>query len=305
MKSKLSGAAFLMFLLCAACPAGAQVNQFLNSTTETSSASKTEPTTPRGAILIRVVQPNKKPFAAQALVQLLSARTHSSTYATTQENGSASFDDLAPGRYTITVSAAGYRTTQRTADVLSHSNQYESTIELHRDRSAIAVISHDELQPAAAANESGAASLDPTKQSEPLLDSQWRPAGVDQEKLLTALDTPCPCQQILHGVSERVVELVTNINRFAATERITSESLNDQGKAIESERRKFDYVVSINKFNTGDLDVDEFRNGNDGYLGFPDGIATLGLPSLAFVFHPDYSGGYTFDCEGLGNWKGH
>src|SRR6185437_11493434 len=36
---------------------------------------------------------------------------------------------------------------------------------------------------------------------------------------------------------------------------------------------------------------------------FPDRIATLGLPSLALVFHERYRDGYVFDCEGLGEWN--
>ena len=310
MKSKVSGAAILIFFLCTARPAAAQISQLLTSTTgtsttETPSLPKTEPPTSTSAILIRVIEANKNLFAGQALVQLLSVRTQSSVYAATEPNGKVTFNGLEPGRYTIKVSAAGYRTTQRTADISAPHSRYESIVELHRDPSPVAIISHDSSdQPADPTDDETEHS---TKPQVPTADEvrSWKPMGVDSEKLVTALDTPCPCEDVLNGASHRVEEFVENINRFAATERLVSENLNSQGKVIETQRRKFDYVVSIDKLTSGDLDVDEFRNGYDSYAGFPDQIATLGLPSLAFVFHPKYREGYNFTCEGLGAWQGH
>jgi hypothetical protein len=305
MNSKITGAVILMFFPCTAHPAAAQVSQFLNTSTPTPSLPKTEPPTATSAILIRVIEANKNPFAGQALVQLLSVRTQSSVYAATEQNGEATFDGLQPGRYTIKVSAAGYRTTQSTADISPRHSHYESVVELHRDPSAIAIISHGSSRPTSSAVDGEAEHS--TKLQVATVDeaSGWRPIGVDSEKLLTALDTPCPCQDVLNGVSHRAEEFVDNINRFAATERLVAEDLNAEGKVVETERRKFDYVVSIAKLNSGDLDVDEFRNGYDTYAGFPDQIATLGLPSLAFVFHPKYRDDYNFACEGLGAWQGH
>ena len=37
---------------------------------------------------------------------------------------------------------------------------------------------------------------------------------------------------------------------------------------------------------------------------FPDGIATLGLPGLALIFHPRNAGNYDLVCEGLSRWDG-
>ena len=133
----------------------------------------------------------------------------------------------------------------------------------------------------------------------------WHPVAVDEEVLPVATGMACPAQAVLDNVSQRVDEFVDNVNRFDATERIVNQDLTSSGKVISTERRKFDYEVSINTLRSGDLEVDETRNGTDAYDDFPDRIATLGLPSLALVFHQRYRDGYVFDCEGLGEWKGH
>ena len=104
---------------------------------------------------------------------------------------------------------------------------------------------------------------------------------------------------------QRADELAQNANRFAATEQVLHEDLDDTGNVVLTERRKFDYMVSITQLSSGDLEVDEFRNGTDGYGDFPAHIATLGLPSLAFIFHERYRNDYRFDCRGLGEWHGH
>lgn len=307
MKSKVSGAAILILFLCTARPATAQISQFLNSTTETRSLSNVEPSPATSAILIRVIETNKQPLAQQAVVQLLPASTQSAVYAATESDGRVAFDDLAPGKYTITVSAAGYKTTQRTADIAPSHNRYEALVEMHRDPSAIAITSHDshDEMPSEISNSANSDSEAPKLNTEAAELEPWKSLGVDQERLVTALGTPCPCQQVLGGASQRAEQLADNINRFDATERLVSEDLDAEGKVTATQRRKFDYVVSIDKLISGDLDVDEFRNGNDGFDVFPDQIATLGLPTLAFIFHPRYSNEYRFTCEGLANWRGH
>lgn len=131
----------------------------------------------------------------------------------------------------------------------------------------------------------------------------WHPVGVDEEVLPVATGMACPAQAILDNVETRVDEFVDNVDRFDATERIVNQDLTSSGKVISTERRKFDYEVNIKTLQSGDLEVDEARNGTDAYDDFPDRIATLGLPSLALVFHERYRDGYVFDCEGLGEWN--
>ncbi|HTU33459.1 MAG TPA: tetratricopeptide repeat protein [Candidatus Acidoferrum sp.] len=132
----------------------------------------------------------------------------------------------------------------------------------------------------------------------------WHPVGVDEEVLPIATGMACPAQTVLDNATLRVDEFVENVNRFDAIEQIVNQDLTRSGRVISTEKRKFDYEVNIRRVQFGDLEVDEARNGTDAYDDFPDRIATLGLPSLALVFHERYRDGYVFDCEGLGEWNG-
>ncbi len=132
----------------------------------------------------------------------------------------------------------------------------------------------------------------------------WHPEGVDQEELPMAAGVVCPAQSVLDNTTQRVDEFVADVNRFDAAEHLLNQDIGNSGKVLSTEHRKFDYVVSINKLPSGFLAVDESRNGTDGYANFPDQIETLGLPTLALVFHQRYRDGYQFHCEGLGEWRG-
>lgn len=132
----------------------------------------------------------------------------------------------------------------------------------------------------------------------------WRPEPVDAEKPSLAAGMVCPMQSVLNDATQRVDDFVADVNRFDAVERLLHENLNSSGKVVSTEHRKFDYVVSISQLRPGTLDVDETRNGTDGFEDFPDNIATIGLPSLALIFHQDYRDDYVFNCEGLGEWDG-
>lgn len=131
----------------------------------------------------------------------------------------------------------------------------------------------------------------------------WHPANVDDEKPLLASGTVCPASEVIAGTGKRVKELVDNIGRFEATERVLHEELDPTGKPSAAENRKFDYIASISEVN-GRLAVDEYRAGLTDQADFPDHITTLGLPALALAFHPLLRDDYQMTCEGLGRWQG-
>ena len=90
-----------------------------------------------------------------------------------------------------------------------------------------------------------------------------------------------------------------DVDRFTATESLTHESINKHGIASAREKRKFDYVVSIQEVLHGHLGVTEYRNGGGAQTQFPSGIVTYGLPALVLIFHPYYAPNYEMTCEGL------
>jgi tetratricopeptide (TPR) repeat protein len=137
-----------------------------------------------------------------------------------------------------------------------------------------------------------------------LTESTWGPPGVDDVKPPVAPGVPCPEQQVLDGVGERMRQLVDNIAKFAAVEDLVHQQLDKTGNPISRETRKFNYVASIKDDPPGSLDVEEYRNLRYGVTDLPDHIVTKGFVTLALIFLPDVRVDFQMSCEGLGNWHG-
>jgi hypothetical protein len=138
----------------------------------------------------------------------------------------------------------------------------------------------------------------------PVTETNWIPPDVDQEKITLDPGAACQLDDVIHATGDRVKELVQNVDRFTATEKVDHYSLSPLGLQISKETRKFDYMVEIRQFGDHDLDVQEYRNGSVSAQQFPGHIGTIGLPTVALVFHPYYQEKYEFSCEGRGAWRG-
>ena len=138
----------------------------------------------------------------------------------------------------------------------------------------------------------------------PTTETNWLPPDVDEQKVALDPGTSCQLDEVIQASSERVKELVENVNRFTATEEVEHAKLSPLGLQISKETRKFDYMVEIRPFGAHELDVQEYRNGSVSGQQFPEHIATNGLPTLVLVFHPYYQDKYQFACEGRGMWRG-
>ena len=136
-----------------------------------------------------------------------------------------------------------------------------------------------------------------------LIPSSWLPADVDDAVPAVAPRIPCSLDEVLQKSGQRLQELVKNVDKFTATENVMHESFNKWGFPSRAKNFKFNYVVSVEESRPGVFSVYEFRDGDSGPGNFPDGIATMGLPALVFVFHPNYSGTFEMVCEGLGHWN--
>lgn len=132
----------------------------------------------------------------------------------------------------------------------------------------------------------------------------WKPIDVDSVTPAVAPGVTCPQGKVLWNAGERVQDLVSDLAKFDATEEVHHEELDSKGIPKKEVTLKFDYVASIAEPKPGSFLVDEFRMGRTGAEEFPDNIATKGLPTLAFVFHPDMRDDFDMECEGLGTWKG-
>jgi tetratricopeptide (TPR) repeat protein len=135
--------------------------------------------------------------------------------------------------------------------------------------------------------------------------AQWMPPDVDERVPPVEAGASCSLDDVVGKAGKQLLELVSDVDRFAATESLMHESVNKYGVAAYPEKRKFAYVVAIQEVRTGYLNVEEYRNGAGGVSAdFPDGVATNGLPALVLIFHPYNAVNFEMTCEGLARWNG-
>jgi len=154
---------------------------------------------------------------------------------------------------------------------------------------------------AAAASEMAAMNKDATALPMPF---KWMPPDVDEKVPPVEAGASCAVDDVVSKAGNQLIELISDVDRFAATESLTHESINRSGLASYPEKRKFDYVVSILEVQQGYLNVEEYRNAGGSPADFPDGVATNGLPALVLIFHPYNAMNFEMTCEGLARWNG-
>jgi hypothetical protein len=89
---------------------------------------------------------------------------------------------------------------------------------------------------------------------------KWEvPADIDQAMPPAVTEIPCPLPQLLHGVSERVEELVSNLLQFSARERIEHVEIGRNGNPHRARKTNFTYVAQINQSASGSPSVEEYR----------------------------------------------
>jgi len=135
--------------------------------------------------------------------------------------------------------------------------------------------------------------------------SKWMPPDVDEKVPPVEAGASCAVDDVVSKAGQQLTTLISDVDRFAATESLTHEFIGKSGLASYPEKRKFDYVVSIQEMQHGYLNVEEYRNGHGGSTAdFPDGVATNGLPALVLIFHPYNAINFEITCEGLARWNG-
>jgi tetratricopeptide (TPR) repeat protein len=132
----------------------------------------------------------------------------------------------------------------------------------------------------------------------------WQPPGIDETKLSVAAGVTCPLTNAIEMSGNRVKELVTDVSRIAAIERLLHEQVDEIGNPITKETRDYNYVASVTEDKPGFLEVDEYRSAHLGLSDYPDHIASSGFAALALVFHPDMRDNFDMTCEGQGDWHG-
>ena len=95
-----------------------------------------------------------------------------------------------------------------------------------------------------------------------------------------------------------------NVDKFTATEVVDHQKVDRSGQLGIPEIRKFNYLVTISQTPSGNMNVEEYRNGGSSADRFPDQIGTIGTPTLVLIFHPHHAKDVQMTCEGLSQWRG-
>jgi len=130
----------------------------------------------------------------------------------------------------------------------------------------------------------------------------WAPPDIDQVIPPVHTDESCPLEAMLKGASQHAEELVDNLQRFSAIERIEHVEYGKDGKRRNSQSRIYSYVAQIESNPSGSLRVQEYR---ESHLELPaTPLADTGTSAFALIFHPRHINNFDFRCEGKTELRG-
>lgn len=130
--------------------------------------------------------------------------------------------------------------------------------------------------------------------------SRWAPADID-ESVPPVLNPACPLARVLEETSRRAEDLIDNLQRFSANERIELTDTDPHGKKRSAVSQDVNYVAQITRGSFGYPHVEEYRSGvSEGQSAVLDS----GIAAFALIFHPTHIGGFEFRCEGQTELRG-
>lgn len=161
-------------------------------------------------------------------------------------------------------------------------------------------------QPLPELRDSTAVKTEPTQPNEtgPSVKSRWVPPEVDDNVPPVEPGSACNLEEVLQKAGQKIEEFVRNVDRFTATESLVHEAINKSGAVSGTEKRRYNYMVSIEKIQPELFVVEEYRSSGSSPNDAPGGLITKGLPALVLIFHPYYTGTFSMKCEGLASLNG-
>jgi hypothetical protein len=100
----------------------------------------------------------------------------------------------------------------------------------------------------------------------------------------------------LQGASQRASEMVENLQRFTATEKIRHTEFKRNGTPRASIEQLFSYVAEIDQGASGSFWVEEYRTAKTAGDSLP--LSDTGTAAFGLIFHPLKIGNFEFHCEG-------
>lgn len=131
----------------------------------------------------------------------------------------------------------------------------------------------------------------------------WLPADIDAVAPPVEPEIPCALPDVLQGAGLRASELVVSLERFAATEDVSSEELDSKGGQRKSTQASFEYVAVIERPRSDRLVVRESRTSNSPSRP-RSSLVSEGIPAIGLLFEPSFAQDFSFSCEGLSQWQG-
>jgi hypothetical protein len=215
--------------------------------------------------------------------------------------GDVIFYGVAAGKYLIEVTAPGFLPVTMNTEVGSGNREHTVFVVLKTRKAptdGITISGPGISTDATSATKAEAAKAETKAEKEKEREKEV-PLVTEEPELPVDTSVACPLDQILHGAGERMKEFVGSMEKFTATETVEHYVVDKAGDRKGPDTRKFAYVVVVARARNGAFWLEEFRNGTTDREQFPGNIATLGLPAIALVFHPDYVRDFNFKCDGL------
>jgi len=248
------------------------------------------------------------PFLGAVNVRVTPEEGYEVTGAPAETPGEYLFPEVSPGKYIVEVSEPGFLAARLSTQV-EPGHRQKTMFVLMKPRAVPKEPTKHEEPAAPAAETSSEMRRAWTSANSPVAEAPaqrdfWRPHELEENIPEVDAAVPCPMQEILQGVSQRMREFISTLEKFTATENVEHYAVTLAGVRKGPETRNFVYVVVVTQEKGGRFFIEEFRNGSTDVEQFPAHIATQGLPAIALIFHPYLATDFDFRCEGLGQWEG-
>ena len=136
-------------------------------------------------------------------------------------------------------------------------------------------------------------------------DRSWAPPDIDSKEYNAIPDAACNVDDVIARAMRREKAQLANLERFAATEHIEHQEIDNHGMPGPIKTRQFSYLVFVYPQQGDSVFLEESRDGGTNTAAFPTSLATVGLNSLGIsVLQPTYRPGFQFRCEGVATVRG-
>jgi tetratricopeptide (TPR) repeat protein len=125
----------------------------------------------------------------------------------------------------------------------------------------------------------------------------WAPADIDEAVPPVRTDTACPLPQVLKETSKHTQDLIENLQRISASERIDQIDIGKNGKSRNAGTQVVNYVAQIEENSLGYPTMTEYRYASSGMR--QPSLVDTGTVAFALIFHPSHLENFDFRCEGL------